>query len=441
MNILPQDQSLGDILGSALSDVAGHFAGVRTARKALQGLGFSDAEAKAYAHLGPQIQQQAIANKQHQLQQQASNETISRILGQGLPSQQYSFSPMPTAQQPSASSQQLQPMQLPHEQQQAALQQATGIAQNPAFRKLAEQQQAAQALQQQQLAGNIAPQAMQQQPITGEQAAILQAQAQQHREPTIKDQIEQVRAQKRALAAANLPVNQTIALHQQLENREKELRKEAREERREEREERKLSHAEQAKADKETLPVYQEVNKVAKAAKDSNIRLGRMEELINKGKVQTDILMRGLRTLEEIPYFGKFFEVVKQTFTNPDTQEFEKLSADFVKDAKQFFGNRITQQEVALFLKTVPSLMQSAGGQKRVIRNMRIFNEAAQARQKAMNSIIKENGGKRPRDLEELIEERTNDTINNLANEFKQGPNDRQGVARTLTNVAFSSLL
>jgi chemotaxis protein histidine kinase CheA len=422
MNIIPRGPSIGELLGQGLSDIATHFADRYSSTKALKGLGFSDAQAKAYAHLGPQIQQQAVQAKLQEQQQQASNAAINQILGAGLGQtqpyqQQAQFQAQPQVQQqPQSMAQQIQ---LPHERQQAAIQQATSIAQNPAFRKLQEQQQGAQALQQQQLMKQLAPQ-VQRQP-TGEQQAILQAQAQeaQRAEPTLKQQIEQVRNQKRALAVANLPVNQAIALHQQLENKEKELRREAREERKEALEERKLSAVEQRYVDKETLPVYKEINDKAKASKDSNIRLGRMEHLINRGQLSNTAFYNGIKALGKIPGIGGYIESIAESFLSPDTQEFEKLSTDFIKDAKQFFGNRITQQEVAMFLKTVPNLSQTNAGKHRVIRNMRIFNEAAGLRKKIMDEIIRDNNGKRPANLESLIEERAEPQLNALAEQFK----------------------
>lgn len=408
MFIIPQQPSIGELLGQGLSDIAGHFAERHSSAKALRKLGFSDAESKAYAHLGPQVQQQAIQARQQQQQQESSNQAIAQILGVGLGGEQYQQPQAPSMQAQSAG---LPKRQLPHEQQQEAIQQATGIAQNPAYRKLAEQQQGAQALQQQQLAQNFGPRANLPSP---ESQAIAQAQAieAQKGQPTLKQQIEQVRNQKRALAAANLPANQTIALHQQLEARERELRKE-------DREERKISATEQKEVDKETLPTYHEVNKAAKAGKDSNIRLGRMEELINRGKLTGTGFYNGIKALGKLPGIGGFIESIAESFLSPDTQEFEKLSTDFIKDAKQFFGNRITQQEVLMFLKTVPNLSQTNPGKKRVIRNMRIFNEATELRKKAMDKLIQDNNGKRPANLEALIEETVSPQLDALAEQFK----------------------
>jgi hypothetical protein len=186
--------------------------------------------------------------------------------------------------------------------------------------------------------------------------------------------------------------------------------------------EKKLNAAERALVNKETLPVYEKTNDMAKGARESNMRLDRIETLLNKGNVQDNAFVRGLDALSHNKYLGDAFSAVKTLVSNRDTQEFEKLSKDFLRDAKQFFGNRVTQGEIFTFLQTVPSISQTNEGKKRVIRNMRIFNEAANLRKSAMDSIIKENKGQRPANLESLIDERIGSQLDALSNQFKDGP-------------------
>ena len=44
--------------------------------------------------------------------------------------------------------------------------------------------------------------------------------------------------------------------------------------------------------------------------------------------------------------------------------------AEFVKNAKQYFGPRLTKQEIQLYMKTMPTLMQTDAGKKKVIENL-----------------------------------------------------------------------
>ena len=66
--MLPAQQSLAETLGAGLSDVASHWANVKSSESALRGLGLNEAQAKSLARLqSPHLQQQLV---QHQLQQQ-----------------------------------------------------------------------------------------------------------------------------------------------------------------------------------------------------------------------------------------------------------------------------------------------------------------------------------------------------------------------------------
>lgn len=175
----------------------------------------------------------------------------------------------------------------------------------------------------------------------------------------------------------------------------------------------------QAAIDKETKPVYDEITKEAKAARDNNKRLSRMEELVNRGRLTPAIIASALDVLAH--GIGGYVKIDLHALTDPDSQEFRKLSNDFVKSAKDIFGARLTQGEVNTFLTTVPSLIQTDEGKRRVITNMRSFNEAALARKKVADEVIKENGGRRPANFEMIVEERLSPVLDALADAFKRG--------------------
>ena len=183
-------------------------------------------------------------------------------------------------------------------------------------------------------------------------------------------------------------------------------------------EEKKFSAAEQREINKETKPYYEKINNEGKEAQKSEMRLDRMEELIKKGNIRHPFWNSLFNTVSH----GIFGIGIDLNFLqNADTQEFKKLSQDFLKGVKNYFGSRVTQQEVQLFLETIPSLSQTDEGKMRVLNNLRVFNDAALSEKKAMQQIIKENGGKRPANLEEQVEERTAQLKDQLAQVFKQG--------------------
>lgn len=179
----------------------------------------------------------------------------------------------------------------------------------------------------------------------------------------------------------------------------------------------KLDREQQREINKETLPFYKEMYKAHKAGIDTGKRLDRMEVLNEQGNLSGPLLSSFVHSLKKgIAGYG--FDL--SGLLTADSQEFEKLSTDFLKDIKNIFGARITQMEVQLFMKTVPTLMQSQEGRARVIKNLRNFNEAAEVRYDAMRDIIDENGGRRPANLELIIDERTKPIMDRLTEEFKK---------------------
>lgn len=180
----------------------------------------------------------------------------------------------------------------------------------------------------------------------------------------------------------------------------------------------KLNIQQQRESDKETLPVYEKINEEYKNLYvENNRRIGRMEKLIKEGKVDTAAFSSLLDAVEK----GTFGAVNLDFLRSTDSQEFKKLSTEFLKDARYLFGSKITQGEIQLFMKMIPTLNQTDAGKMRVIRNMKIYNEAADLRKSAMDQIIKENKGIRPRDLNSLIEKRIGKRMEILGDKFKEG--------------------
>ena len=171
----------------------------------------------------------------------------------------------------------------------------------------------------------------------------------------------------------------------------------------------------QEKVDKETKPYYDSIVKEHKGAEEGNLRLGRMEELIKAGELTGP---KSAAFIESVPVIGRF---LKSAFFNPDSQEFDKLSKDFLKNAKQFFGSRVTDNEIKLFLQTVPTLLQSDEGKLRVIENLKLFNTVNDLKFNEAQRIINENKGYRPHNLESLVSKATKDKEKIIAEDFKRG--------------------
>jgi hypothetical protein len=215
----------------------------------------------------------------------------------------------------------------------------------------------------------------------------------------------------------------------------------------------KIQREEQKTADKETLPYYKEVLKADKGALENDKRLKRMEHLVSKeGGLPVAAFYKLFKDLSDVnpthtaaagglvgnfaggpvgagigAVAGGLIQPIAtllryiQKQTSPNTEEYEKLTADFIRDAKNVFGARITDADLAAFMQMIPSLAVSDAGKLQIIKNMKNFNEAAHIKAKVMKDIIKENKGKRPANLEILVEERAEPELEKLAEKFTTG--------------------
>ncbi len=172
-------------------------------------------------------------------------------------------------------------------------------------------------------------------------------------------------------------------------------------------------------------------------AQDADLRLDRMVTLIDNNNLPSPgaaVILDALHEGIPIPGTRKSIPInLKPLAYSKDAQEFDKLSKDFLKNVKSFVGSQVTQGEIQMFLDTVPTLMQSDEGKKAVIRNMKILNRINHNINQATEAIIEEHGGRRPHDLQRLVEQRVKPEREKLGIEFKNGIGDSVGLAKEAT--------
>lgn len=144
--------------------------------------------------------------------------------------------------------------------------------------------------------------------------------------------------------------------------------------------------------------------------------------------------LRDLEEMEELNSSGKLNEAGTVEFLkragldipallSPESQDFEKMAANFIRNAKSYFGNRVTNLDLEQFLKTIPSLMQSPEGRQRIISNLKHLERGRIETYKAYRDILKENDNELPFDYQEQIEDRLDPVLNKLAKLLKQEKN------------------
>lgn len=180
--------------------------------------------------------------------------------------------------------------------------------------------------------------------------------------------------------------------------------------------------------DKETKEVYKAINDEAESAYQADRRISRMETLVGKGDLTRPRWHAILKTISQ-GVMGHGINL--HSLESPDSQEFLKLSQEFLKDAKKIFGARVTNMEIENLLKMIPSLSQSREGKLRVINNMRLYNEGSLIKKKAMDDIISENNGKRPMNLKALVDKRTKKDLDIVAKKVIEGYKPQQQLRKS----------
>lgn len=108
---------------------------------------------------------------------------------------------------------------------------------------------------------------------------------------------------------------------------------------------------------------------------------------------------------------------------NPDSEEYEKLVADMTKSAQDYYQGRITNFELESFMKTLPTLLNSKEGRRRILNNLRILKEPVRLEHEAYDQVMKEwkaQGNKGyPLDLRERIDAIMLPQLDAIADQFE----------------------
>ncbi len=172
----------------------------------------------------------------------------------------------------------------------------------------------------------------------------------------------------------------------------------------------------------------------AKEARDSLRDLERLEDLEKEGlgtSGYNELLKRSGLDISSL--------------REPASEEFQKIVANFQRNAKAMYGARISNFELESFLRTLPNLSQSPEGRKRVIANLKNINRMAIEYGKAVKDVIRENNNIPPYDLELQVDDRIDKVADKLAGEFKKDlakpvPKTQKGWKTTGQAIAGSAL-
>lgn len=105
---------------------------------------------------------------------------------------------------------------------------------------------------------------------------------------------------------------------------------------------------------------------------------------------------------------------------NPNDEELLKLQQVYVKGAKDLYGSRITDFDLAQFLKGIPQLSSTPEGRKRLIAQFDQQNRIEQKKRDIAYELIEKNKGKPPKNLAYLVDKKMAPEIEKSVKQFKE---------------------
>lgn len=84
---------------------------------------------------------------------------------------------------------------------------------------------------------------------------------------------------------------------------------------------------------------------------------------------------------------------IGRSLLTPEAQQYIKIIVNQLKNARDTFGARVTNFEAAKFLQGLPTLMNTAKGRERIIRDLKIVNKINQLHKQGILDAFNELGG------------------------------------------------
>lgn len=145
-------------------------------------------------------------------------------------------------------------------------------------------------------------------------------------------------------------------------------------------------------------PIFKENVGKLKGLKDTSQHLKILEDLNHKIPEYSRLLVNKEGNL--------FASAQKLKAVPKEAERFVKTINDFLTSAKDIFGARVTNYDIAQFKSRLPGLLNSQEGRAEIIKQMQIFNQIEQNYRDALSSVYKHYGlGDIPQEQAEFLAE------------------------------------
>ena len=182
---------------------------------------------------------------------------------------------------------------------------------------------------------------------------------------------------------------------------------------------------------KSNEPIFREAQSKTKAAKSEKASLKILDDLNNSGKLPS-----GMGSIIIDPHTGGIRPTAQLAgLANPETERFVKTVQDFTTKAKDTFGSRVTNFDLANFMKRLPSLLNTPEGRRQIIRQMEILSDINNQYYKALSDVYKKHklGNISEEDAAEMAESMIEDREKELLEELNNIRTDQQEEKKEFT--------
>lgn len=167
---------------------------------------------------------------------------------------------------------------------------------------------------------------------------------------------------------------------------------------------------------KENAPLFNENQTKLKNSIRDNLDIKKLSQLNKSGK-----LPEGMGRIIIDPETGEIRPSAQLVgLASPETQEYVKIFSRFQNRAKDAFGSRVTNFDLASYMKQFPGLLNTPEGRERILRMMSINNDLDQLYERAIGQVYKKYGlsGIPQEKADELAQSFIKDEIERLENEY-----------------------
>ena len=140
---------------------------------------------------------------------------------------------------------------------------------------------------------------------------------------------------------------------------------------------------------KEAEPKLQELEESLSNLQNQDMKFNRLEKLFSpelEKQFPNRLLVAAFSKHGELSSIGK-------AMLSDDAQEAIKLITDEIKGAKDTFGARVSNFEAGKYLDTLPNLLNSPEGRRRVLRDLRMINNINRMEKQGILDVMDRYGG------------------------------------------------